>query len=106
MAVTFHDNSAAVRAALDAAKARSLEGCGSVLEAFAKQLCPVDTGRLRDSITHEVHGDSTSAGTNVEYAPYVELGTSKMAAKPYLKPALFDNAKTYVDIVKNEYSKL
>jgi len=27
-------------------------------------------------------------GTNVEYAPYIELGTSKMAAQPYLVPAL------------------
>ncbi|MCK5601957.1 HK97 gp10 family phage protein [Candidatus Pacearchaeota archaeon] len=30
-------------------------------------------------------------GTNVEYAPYVELGTSKTSAKPFLRPALHSN---------------
>jgi hypothetical protein len=25
-------------------------------------------------------------GTNVEYGPYVELGTSRMAARPHLRP--------------------
>lgn len=28
-----------------------------------------------------------SVGTNVEYAPYVEFGTYKMAAQPYMRPA-------------------
>ena len=27
-------------------------------------------------------------GTNIEYGPYVELGTSRMRAQPYLRPAL------------------
>ena len=26
-------------------------------------------------------------GTNIEYGPYVELGTSRMRAQPYLRPA-------------------
>lgn len=61
-------------------------------EAVAKRLCPVDTGRLRASITHRLGRDSeglfVDVGTDVEYAPYVELGTSRMAARPYLRPAL------------------
>lgn len=106
MSVTFHDHSAAVRAALDAAKMRALEGCGASCEHFAKDLTPVITGRLRDSIGHKVVGNTATVGTRVEYAPYVELGTYKMAARPFLKPALFNNVKEYVDIVRNEYSKL
>ena len=62
------------------------------VERAAKQLCPVDTGRLRSSITNEIGQDSeglvATIGTNVEYAPHVELGTSKMAAQPFLLPAL------------------
>jgi len=27
----------------------------------------------------------------MEYAPYVELGTEKQRAQPFLRPALFDN---------------
>jgi HK97 gp10 family phage protein len=58
----------------------------------AKSLCPVDTGRLRDSITWQmgmVMGlPAARIGTDVEYAPYVELGTRYMAAQPFLRPAL------------------
>lgn len=106
MAVTFTDNSAAVRAALDAAKKRALTACGASCEGFAKALSPVDTGRLRDSITYTVQESSTTIGTNVEYAPYVEFGTYKMSAKPYLKPAVLNNVETYVRLIRDEYGKL
>ena len=38
----------------------------------------------------KVHSEINEAiiGSSCEYAPYVELGTSKMAAQPYLNPAL------------------
>lgn len=72
--------------------ARDLTRRALQVDNAAKQLCPVDTGRLRSSITNEIgqDGDGLMAtiGTNVEYAPYVELGTSKMAAQPFLLPAL------------------
>lgn len=58
----------------------------------AKRGCPVDTGRLRSSIGWELGADAGGllavVGTDVEYAPYVELGTSRMAAQPFLRPAL------------------
>lgn len=65
----FTDNSAAVLKALDAAKARALEICGEKAESYAKALCPVDTGNLRNSITHFQKDDDEYIGTNVEYAP-------------------------------------
>lgn len=47
-----------------------------LVENKAKQGCPVDTGRLRASITHRfVADDEVIVGTNVVYAPYVEFGT-------------------------------
>lgn len=58
----------------------------------AKRLAPVDTGRLRASIAQEIGGDDDGlvarVGTNVEYAPYLEFGTSRMSARPFLRPAL------------------
>jgi HK97 gp10 family phage protein len=66
-----------------------LEHLGQGIEADAKEACPVDTGRLRDSLEHEVDGDTLRVGTNVEYAAYVEEGTRHMAAEPYLRPALY-----------------
>lgn len=83
--------------------ARDLQRRALQVEGMAKRLCPVGTpestgkkgyagGRLRSSITNEMGVDALGlaavVGTDVEYAAYVELGTSKMAAKPYLLPAL------------------
>ena len=55
----------------------------------AKQRTPVDTGRLRSSIRATIGGDGLSAvvGTDVEYAPFVEHGTNRMQARPFLFPA-------------------
>lgn len=41
-------------------------------------------------------------GTNVEYAPYQELGTIHMKAQPFLKPAVADHANTYRKIIEKE----
>lgn len=54
-----------------------------LVENEAKIKCPVDTGQLRQSITHQVEGNTGVIGTNVEYAPYVEYGTGKYASGPY-----------------------
>lgn len=54
----------------------------------AKKRCPVDTGALRNSITVDFYGEmSAQIGPHMPYAPYVEFGTRKMPAKPYLFPA-------------------
>lgn len=81
---------------------RALEKIGMVGEAYAKEECPVDTGTLRDSISHAVDDNTAIIGTNVEYAPYVELGTSKMDAQPYLRPAVENHIKEYKEIAKGE----
>ena len=49
------------------------------------ELGAVDTGRLRGSITHAVDDDSAIVGTDVEYGVYVEMGTHKMASRPFLR---------------------
>ncbi len=54
----------------------------------AKKRCPVRTGALRNSITVDFYGKmSAQIGPHMPYAPYVEYGTRKMAAQPYLFPA-------------------
>nr|DAO98797.1 MAG TPA: putative tail component [Caudoviricetes sp.] len=73
MSVTIQDHSAEVSAEIKAALLRGLEKCGLVAEGYAKKLCPVDTGNLRNSITHVVDegGDAVYIGTNSEYGAYV-----------------------------------
>lgn len=60
----------------------------------------VRTGRLRNSISHARDDTAAYIGTNVEYAPYIELGTSRMKARPYLRPAIQENVEEYKHIVE------
>jgi len=55
--------------------------------------CPVDTGRLRNSIDMVTEPDVGVVFTNVDYAPHVELGTENpdYPVQPFLVPALFNN---------------
>lgn len=130
MSVEIHDNSKEVSAEIKAAILRGLEKIGLVAEGYAKKLCPVDTGNLRNSITHMIDEQEPAAiiGTNNEYAAYVELGTGIYAeggggrptpwvyqdakgnwhytrgnkAQPFLKPAAADHAEQYRDILEEE----
>lgn len=48
-----------------------------------------DTGRLANSITFDQMGDLTaSVGSALAYATYLEYGTSRMAARPFFRPAV------------------
>ena len=101
--IVREDNSDEFRDGLDAALTRALEKVGLVAEGYAKRLCPVDTGRLRNSITHAMEGsEAVVIGTNVEYAPYVELGTARQKAQPYLRPAAVDHVSEYRGIIEGE----
>jgi len=99
--VVFESHVGDVLEALGDKKAKALEMCGLTAEGFAKRLAPVDTGRLRNSIAHGADETSAQVGSNVEYAPYVELGTSRMKAQPFLKPAVADNGDTYKGIIES-----
>ena len=129
MKITLEDHSAEVLEALDAAVGRALEKCGLVAEGHAKKLCPVDTGNLRNSITHTVAGNGERAAyvaTNSEYGVYVECGTGiyypggrqtplvyqdakgdwhlthGQRAKPFIKPAVADHGEQYKRIIEAE----
>lgn len=57
------------------------------IEATAEQIVPVETGLLKNSIRAQVSGLDAVVVADTEYAEYVELGTSRMAAEPYMGPA-------------------
>ena len=143
-----NDNSAAYINALQERLPVALEACGLAAERFAKLACPVDTGLLRNSITHAVSGQAISGnyhatygshrkngkrikatsknagsvgfgsysftletpnkvivGTNVQYAPYVELGHRlpsgrTVKPRPFLRPAIENHKDQYKAIIK------
>lgn len=134
--VKFEDNTGKVLSEMEEAKGRILETIGQLIEKYAKKLCPVGTvestgkkgyrgGTLRNSITHEVEEDVVAVGTNVEYGPYVELGTGPhfeappewesfevpgskgvgrgyVRPRPFIRPAIEDHREEYQDVVQSE----
>lgn len=104
--IDLTNNSAIVGKEFEAACERALTRIGLQGESFAKRKCPVDTGTLRNSITNTVETDEKAAyiGTNVEYAPYVEFGTKKMAAQPFLEPAATGHSNVYKRIIESEFT--
>jgi HK97 gp10 family phage protein len=79
--IQITDNSGEILRALEEKKKAALTGIGIQAEGYAKRSTPVDTGRLRNSITHAVRGDDVYIGTNVQpYSVYVELGTGIYAS--------------------------
>lgn len=124
-----------VERATEKAMKKAARMIGGTVEGHAKELCPVDTGLLRNSITFALggqapaiidyqsdtkdkNGDFTTGhyegeapddddnqitvyvGTNVQYAPYQELGTSKIDARPFLRPAMEDYQREIEQIIE------
>ena len=100
------DNTKLVGEALMRAILAGLEEIGLDCEHIASENAPYDTGRLSASITHVIDAGEQAVyvGTNVEYAPYQELGTSTYAGwnggKGYLRPAASENASRYRAIME------
>ena len=87
------------------AKKAALTAVGIRAVSDVAALAPVDTGRLQNSITYRLRDEnSVVIGSNVEYAPYQELGTSRNRAHPYLRPGLTQNQETYKQIVEKYLS--
>ena len=102
MKVDYKDNSQQILSALEKGKRNALTAIGSSAETHAKDNITaddlIDTGRLRNSISYAVDGESAYIGTNVEYAPYLELGTKKIAAYHYLKRAATEHKDEYKNL--------
>lgn len=128
MAVTFKSHYREVTAAVQEATDRALEIAGAKAEGYAKANLTrngsVITGNLRNSITHrQVSSDTEVIGTNVNYAPFVELGHHQepgryvpaikkrlkrrfVPGKPYLRPAAEGHGEEYAKIWARELNKI
>jgi len=81
---------------VEAASPRAVQAGAQRVEQTAKSTVAVDTGELRDSIRHEVSGEEARIGAGAEHGIFVEFGTYKMGAQPFLRPAV-DNNKSAVE---------
>lgn len=100
--IVIHEHIDEVTEEMEKKIALALSKVGFKAEDHVKALAPVDTGRLRASITHLVDDRSVTIGTGVKYAKYQEAGTSRMKAQPFLRPGILDNLDEYKNIIHNE----
>lgn len=60
------------------------------IKELARELVPVNTGKLRDSIKIEKDGSDFIIGSDEEYSGFVEYGTLRQSPQPFMRPALND----------------
>ena len=76
----------------------------------AKGVVPVRTGRLKRSIINKVtqSGMKTEGviHPNTEYESYVEFGTSRMRARPYMTPSFEENWRRIVGKIEDDLRSL
>ena len=127
---TTKDNTKEVLSALEKAIERGLEAIGMTAERYAKEDpdMPVDTGLARNSITFAISGKGANTtvysndngtesgsyqgtapsdkdkavyiGSNVEYFPYIELGSPTISARHILKRAASECSDEYKKLMK------
>ena len=95
-------------------KTRMLTAIGLYLTGIMKLLVPVDTGRLKSSLTYDVNGDELNFGASasegsgakdVFYFTLIELGTRYSKAQPFVRPALFDNVENVSKLANREFNR-
>lgn len=64
-------------------------------------------GNLQRSVAHAMEPDKKTAyvGSNLDYALFLEVGTSKMAARPFFLPTLKAEADTISKIIATGKAK-
>lgn len=78
----------AISATIRPTVSAEVKKAGLAIQARAQSMAPVKTGTLRRSITTQFPTDlSAVVGPSVRYGLYVEMGTRRMGARPYLRPA-------------------
>jgi HK97 gp10 family phage protein len=82
---------------------RVIQDSGDDIVRDARSLVPIDKGNLHDSIYAEATGNGyeIEVGAGMDYAGFVEFGTSKQQAQPYLVPAIERNRQRFFGRIGN-----
>lgn len=102
--VKLVDNSKEVLEAFHKQASLALSAIGQTAEGYAKEDCPVDTGRLRNSISNQVEEDGVYIGTNVEYASAVEYNDTakhENGKAHFLRDSATMHSDEYDDIMRS-----
>lgn len=101
--VDVDDNTKEMIKKLGSEMATIMRAAGTKAEGYAKEQCPVDTGRLRNSITHQEDGGTMVVGSNVEYAASVEFSEKphRNGKSHFLRDSIQDHLDEYKEIIEN-----
>lgn len=78
---------------------KALKQSGKIVVKKSKDIVPVKTGALKKSIKSRLQGGKKVViGSDLVYAPFIELGTRFMRAQPYLRPALSRSKRQVRDV--------
>lgn len=106
MSIKYKSNLQAVLSKIADNKSNAINEIGIDLSGKVSQKAPVDTGELRDSVGYEARSDEAVIGATAKHAPYIELGTSKAPAQPFLEVTVMDNIGTIEKIINKNMSKM
>lgn len=90
---------AAFAGKIEKAVEAELDVVGADMVDLSRSIVPVRTGFLRDSIYHQTSGFELEFGAEADYSSYVEFGTYRMAARPYMRPALDGSSQKILDAI-------
>lgn len=102
--VVKKDNIPIVMTQYEAALTVAMEAIGIQAENYARDNCPVDTGRLKSSITHKTEKKKAIIGTNVYYAKYVEFIDRfhhNVGKAHFLRDAVSKHSREYKQIAEH-----
>lgn len=102
--IRFEDNSRIVLNEMETKKKLILKAIGlkavSIWQKIITLKKVIDTGTFRNSCASEVGKDYVIIGNPVEYATWLEIGTSKMSARPTLTPTILEYSDSYELLAK------
>lgn len=75
------------------------------LQRLAAKEAPVDTGNLRNSIEFSINGLTGRIVSRADYSAYVEFGTRKMRAQPFMRPAYRQVKEKFFNDLKGVVNK-
>lgn len=90
-----------------------LEDAGKLVASDARRRIPKDTGRTADQIESQRKGRvvrigifDNGTGSRGYVGRMLENGTSKMRARPWLRPALYENVNGIVEVFRSKIDAL
>ena len=95
-----------VKAALDrkhtqivVATTKGLREAGELLKGEIQARAPVRTGALRESVRVIETQNGCAVGPEKFYARFLEFGTSRMSARPFIRPAFEENKEKLMETI-------